>query len=244
MQRPRTSGNQDALMIAEALRAVEERITRAATRAGRDPQSVTLVAVSKTVDAPRVYAAYLNGVRNFGENRVEEGVPKQSDLPDDIAWHMIGHIQSRKVRDVVGHFALVHSIDSLHLAEAFQRRAEAAGVEVAALLEVNVAREPQKYGFAPDEVMAAAAAIAAMSHLKLQGLMTMAPVVADPSEARPVFRALRQLRDALAQSLPEVEWRHLSMGMTDDFEVAVEEGATLVRVGRAIFGERATAPGD
>ncbi len=244
MQRPRTSGNQDALMIADALRAVEARIASAAARAGRDPQSVTLVAVSKTVDAPRVYAAYLNGVRNFGENRVEEGVPKQAGLPNDIVWHMIGHVQSRKVRDVVGHFSLVHSIDSLHLAEAFQRRAEAAGVEVAVLMEVNMAREPQKYGFAPDEVAAAAAVIAGMSHLKLQGLMTMAPVVTDPAEARPVFRGLRELRDALARSVPSVDWRHLSMGMTDDFEVAVEEGATLVRVGRAIFGERTTAPKD
>ncbi|MFN8471243.1 MAG: YggS family pyridoxal phosphate-dependent enzyme [Anaerolineae bacterium] len=243
MQRPRTSGNQDALMIAEALRAVEERIAGAAARAGRDPQSVTLVAVSKTVEAPRVYAAYLNGVRNFGENRVEEALPKQSDLPGDIVWHMIGHVQSRKVRDVVGHFALVHSIDSLPLAEAFQRRAEAVDVEVAVLLEVNVAREPQKYGFAPDEIASAAAAVAQMSHVKLQGLMAMAPIVSNPEEARPVFRGLRELRDALAQTLPHVDWRHLSMGMTDDFEVAVEEGATLVRVGRAIFGERAPAPG-
>ncbi len=231
-------------MIADALRAVEDRIARAATRAGRDPTSVTLVAVSKTVEAPRVYAAYLNGARNFGENRVEEGVPKQADLPDDINWHMIGHVQSRKVRDVVGHFHLVHSIDSLHLAEAFQRRAEAVGAEVSILLEVNVAREEQKYGFAPDEVAAAAAAIAAMSHVRLQGLMTMAPMVSDPAEARPVFRGLRELRDALVESVPSVDWRHLSMGMTDDFEVAVEEGATLVRVGRAIFGERAVAAGD
>ncbi|MFN8482221.1 MAG: YggS family pyridoxal phosphate-dependent enzyme [Anaerolineae bacterium] len=244
MQRPRTSGNQDALTIADALRAVEERIARAATRAGRDPQAVTLVAVSKTVDAPRVYAAYLNGVRNFGENRVEEAVPKQADLPGDIVWHMIGHVQSRKVRDVVGHFGLVHSVDSLPLAEAFQRRAEAVGGEVTVLLEVNVAREPQKYGFAPEDVAAAAEAVAAMRHLRLQGLMTMAPIVADPEAARPVFRALREMRDALAEAMPSVDWRHLSMGMTDDFEVAVEEGATLVRVGRAIFGERVAAPGD
>ncbi|MFN8497784.1 MAG: YggS family pyridoxal phosphate-dependent enzyme [Anaerolineae bacterium] len=243
MQRPRTSGNEDALTIADSLRAVEERIARAAARAGRDPQSVTLVAVSKTVAAPRVYAAYLNGVRHFGENRIEEAVPKQADLPGDITWHMIGHVQSRKVRDVVGHFHLVHSIDSLALAEAFQRRAEAVGVEVAVLLEVNVAREPQKYGFAPEDLAAVAASVAAMSHVKLQGLMTMAPIVADPEAARPVFRQLRQLRDALAQALPAVAWRHLSMGMTDDFEVAVEEGATLVRVGRAIFGERAPAAG-
>ncbi len=238
MQRPRTTGNQDALAIAERVAAVRERIAQAAARAGRDPAAVTLVAVSKTVPANRVYAAYLTGIRDFGENRVEEALAKQGELPSDIAWHMIGHIQSRKARDVVGRFALAHSLDSLDLAETLQRRAEAAAVRVPVLLEVNVAGEAAKYGFAPADVPAAVGSVSRLGRLDVCGLMTMAPIVAEPEAARPVFRALRALRDRLCAEYPGLALDELSMGMTDDFEVAIEEGATLVRVGRAVFGER------
>ena len=238
MHRPRTAGNSDALDIAQRLADVRERIARAANRAGRDPQAVTLIAVSKTVAAPRIYAAYLSGQRDFGENRVEDALDKQVALPDDTVWHMIGHIQSRKARDVVGRFALTHSVDSLSLAETLQRRAEAADARVPILLEVNVSGEESKYGFQPGDLAGAVAAIQGLNRLTLRGLMTMAPIVDDPEQARPVFRGLRELRERLAAEFPSVDWAHLSMGMTDDFEVAIEEGATLVRVGRAIFGER------
>lgn len=237
MQRPRTSGNQDALAIAQRIDSVQQRITQAAGRAGRHPDSVTLIAVTKTTPTPRIYAAYLSGIRDFGENRVEEALPKQTELPNDIRWHMIGHIQSRKARDVVGHFSLTHSVDTLGLAETLQRRAAAADVVVPILLEVNVAGEASKYGFTPDGLTAALNTISHLSHLQVCGLMTMAPQTDDPASVRWVFRGLRELRDSLAETFPGVR-DHLSMGMTDDFEVAIEEGATLVRVGRAIFGER------
>src|SRR5947209_6870893 len=167
MQRPRTQGNEDALAIADRIAAVQARIARAAARAGRDPASVTLVAVSKTMSPPRIYAAYLNGLRHFGENRVEEALPKQAALPNDVTWHMIGHIQSRKARDVVGHFGLVHSVDSVDLAETLQRRAEVADVRVEVLLEVNVSGEASKYGFAPADVPAAVEAITRLNRLDL-----------------------------------------------------------------------------
>lgn len=238
MQRPRTAGNQDALAIAERVAAVRARIAQAAARAGRNPASVTLVAVSKTAPAHRVYAAYLTGIRDFGENRVDEALAKQDELPSDSVWHMIGHIQSRKARDVVGRFALVHSLDSLGLAETLQRRAEVANARASVLLEVNVAGEESKYGFALADVAAAVGSVGRLDRLDVRGLMTMAPIVADPEAARPVFRTLRELRDRLRAEYPALDLDELSMGMTDDFEVAIEEGATLVRVGRAIFGER------
>ncbi len=240
MQRPRTAGNSDALAIAERVAAVRARIAQAAGRAGRDPAAITLVAVSKTMPPPRLYAAYLTGIRDFGENRVEEALPKQADLPDDIRWHMIGHIQSRKARDVVGHFSLVHSVDSIDLAETLQRRAEMAGLTEALpiLLEVNIAGEAAKYGFPPDAVAAALERMVSLNCLTPRGLMTMAPLVEDAERARPVFRGLRELRDRLAVQFPAQTLDTLSMGMTDDFEVAIEEGATHVRVGRALFGER------
>jgi len=155
-----------------------------------------------------------------------------------VAWHMIGHLQSRKVEDVLPWASTVQSVDSVKLAARLSRFAAAAGREIAILLEVNVAAEASKYGFVPAEAPAAVEAIAALPGLRLQGLMTMAPIVADPEAARPVFAGLRCLRDDLARRFPAVDWRHLSMGMTDDFEVAIEEGATMVRIGRAIFGER------
>lgn len=231
------------MILRDRIAAVQERIARAARRAGRDPAEITLVAVSKTQTAETVAAAYAAGLRVFGENRVEEAAPKAALLQAqtaaaDIAWHMIGHLQSRKAADVLPWARMVHSVDSVKLAGRLSRCAVNAGRELPILLEVNVAAEPSKYGFDPADLPAQVAAIAALPGLRLQGLMTMAPIVADPEAARPVFAGLRRLRDALAAQFPTVDWRHLSMGMTDDFEVAIEEGATLVRIGRAIFGER------
>ncbi len=237
--------------IAANLARVQARIQAAARRAGRDPAGVTLVAVTKTRSLDAIQAAYQTGARVFGENRVEEGSLKIPAFntwaaAEPPTWHMIGHLQSRKAADALAYFDMVHSVDSLKLAERLSRLAEGAGrAPLPILLECNVSGEASKYGFelsrwqASREVRLAffdgVRAISRLPRLQLQGLMTMAPVVAEPEQARPVFAALRLLRDALAEEAPGVEWRHLSMGMTDDFEVAVEEGATLVRVGRAIF---------
>jgi len=227
------------------LRSVQERMAAAARRVGRDPEAVTLVAVTKTQPPDVLGAAYELGLRHFGENRVEEAEPKISHLPADITWHMIGHIQSRKARRVVPLFQVVHSLDSIKLARRLDRLCAGRDQPLPVLLEMNISGEPSKYGFAAacwsddptqrDALWGAVEEIVALPHLSVQGLMTMAPIVADPEEARPVFVRLRQLRDALARAFPQADWQHLSMGMTDDFEVAIEEGATLVRVGRAIF---------
>lgn len=242
--------------IAANLESLRRRIAAAAQRAGRSPQEITLVAVSKTFPAEAVRAAYLAGVRHFGENRVEEGrekippvnawaVEQGGDVP---TWHMIGHLQSRKAEEAVDFFQVIHSVDGVKLARRLERFCAQRQVTMPILLEVNVSGEQSKYGLSAwdwaddraqrEELFAAVAEIGALAGLRLQGLMTVAPIVAAPEEARPYFQKLRALRDALAERFPGVSWAHLSMGMTDDFEPAVEEGATLLRIGRAIFGER------
>lgn len=216
---------------------IRERIAASEHRAGRQGQ-VTLVAVSKTQPVETVAAAYRAGLTRFGENRVEDAGPKAAALSElRLEWHMVGHLQSRKAEDVFPWASLVHSVDSIKLAGRLSRAA-GAGMTLPVLLQVNVSGETSKEGFAPEEVPETVRIIAALPGLRIDGLMTMAPIVADPEDARPVFRALRGLRDDLARQYPLLSWRHLSMGMTDDFEVAIEEGATLVRIGRAIFGER------
>lgn len=227
------------------LRSVQERIAAAAERAGRVPSDVTLVAVTKTQSPQAIQAAYDLGLRHFGENRVEEAEEKIDELPADITWHMIGHVQSRKAQRVASRFGLVHSLDSLKLARRLDRFAAERSEPLPVLLEFNVSGEESKYGFSAsmpsgsydrqESLLLAIEEIIALPHLSVQGLMTMAPIVAQPEEARPVFVRLRQIRDELSARFPHLDWDQLSMGMTDDFEVAVEEGATLVRVGRAIF---------
>jgi len=227
------------------LTRVQERIAAAARLVGRDPSSITLVAVSKTHPVEALLAAYEMGVRHFGENRVEEAstkLPSFKQVISDpaVVFHMIGHIQSRKAEDAATLFDRVHSVDSVKLA---QRLARFAVQTLPILLEVNVSGEESKYGFAGTRRAELFSAVEAISHwpqLRLDGLMTMAPIVPDPEQARPVFRSLRDLRDEMEARYPTLKLPHLSMGMTDDFEVAIEEGATLVRVGRAIFGERET----
>ncbi len=235
------------LSIAERLADVRERIARAAQRAGRSPDEITLVAVSKGHPPEAVVEAYRLGVRDFGENRVEEAEPKiaavremlaAEGLGEDIRWHMIGHIQSRKARRAVAPYVLVHSVDRLKIARRLDHFAGEIGRTLPVLLEINISGEPTKFGFSPEDVLEVAGEILALPHLQVQGLMTMAPFVEDAEEVRPVFAALRRLRDELAQRYPQADWRHLSMGMTNDFEVAVEEGATIVRIGTAIFGRR------
>lgn len=228
-----TLGNRIAL--------VQSRIADAARRTGRNPDEITLVAVSKTHGPEAVVAAYAAGLRVFGENRVEEAGPKAeavAALFGGLHWHMIGHLQSRKAEDVLPWADMIHSVDSVRLAARLSRFCVAAGRELPILLEVNVSGEASKYGLTADALPGAIAAIGDLGGVRLQGLMTMAPIVPDLEDARPVFARLRCLRDELAGLFPALDLRHLSMGMTDDFEVAIEEGATIVRVGRAIFGER------
>jgi PLP dependent protein len=213
------------------LESIQKRIAGACQRAKRSPGDVTLVAVTKTVDPVTLELAYNLGIRNFAENRVQEAEKKIPDLPlfkPHPSWHMIGHLQSNKVKKALELFDIIHSVDSLELAEAIDRRAIR---RIPVLLQVNLAAESTKSGFSPSEIITASAAISHLPNLEIRGLMTIAPQVEDAEQVRSLFRKLRQIRD-------ELGLEHLSMGMTDDFEVAVEEGATMVRIGRALFGER------
>jgi len=232
----------DEPSLAARLRRVQERVAQAAARAGRAPQEITLVAVSKTKPFGMIAELAAAGQVDFGENRLEELWEKVEEAQrqnlTEIRWHAIGTIQSRKSKLAVGPFALLHSVDTKKLAERLSRDAEAAGQRVAGLLEVNVSGEESKHGFTPAELLADVPALLTLPGLHIQGLMTMAPLESEPEATRPVFQQLRLLLDDLRERFPQGDWRHLSMGMTNDFEVAIEEGATIVRVGTAIFGKR------
>jgi len=227
---------------------VTARLAEAAQRAGRDPAEITLVAVTKTQPVAVVEAEVAAGLLEFGENRIEEAAPKMAAAPPHLHWHMIGHVQSRKAREVVqAGFVLVHSVDSLKLAERLSRfTIEAGSGPQAILLECNVSGEASKAGFPVwddptqwEALLPDLEKIIALPGVSVHGLMTIAPIVPAPDAAQPFFRRLRELREYLKIHLPQEGWRELSMGMTDDFETAIAEGATLVRVGRALFGERA-----
>ena len=227
--------------IADNLRSVRERLAAACERAGRSPDEVTIVGVSKTFPPPLVIEACRAGLTDIGESRVQEGaakIPKVEALGSRPRWHLVGHLQTNKVKTALGLFDIIHSVDSLRLAEFISRQVTSLPVQKAGtlpvLLEINVAVEASKFGLRPEETGPTLEQIARLPGLAAQGLMTVAPLVDDPEEVRPVFRELRRLRDALGL-------RDLSMGMTDDFEVAIEEGATIVRIGRAIFGPREPA---
>lgn len=220
------------------LRSVLDRIAHAAERAGRDPASVTLIGATKGVDAARVREAFEAGLMDFGENRVQEALDKIAAVGPGPRWHFIGHVQHNKARIVAGTFEMIHSIDSPRIAQALDRAAGLAGRRPRVLIEVNVAGEPTKYGVAPDAVGPLLAGMRSLTHLDPVGLMTIAPLADDPEIVRPVFRRLRELRDRLRGREGGEGLTELSMGMSGDFEVAVEEGATMVRIGRAIFGER------
>ena len=224
------------MSISANLASVRQRIDAACKRAGRSAGDVTLVGVSKGAPARAVAEACAAGLTDVGENRVQEAaakIPAVSALSHQPTWHLIGHLQTNKAKTATRLFDILHSVDSLRLAQALSRRANE---RLPVLLEVNVAQDAAKFGFAPEEVTSALAAIAALPNLDVRGLMTIAPLTDDPETSRPVFRRLRELGDAL--NLAE-----LSMGMTGDFEVAIEEGATMIRVGRAIFGPGGEAAG-
>jgi pyridoxal phosphate enzyme (YggS family) len=230
--------------IWDRLEGVRQRVEGACQRSGRTIGQVRLVAVTKGRSLEAIRSAYQAGVRDFGENRLEEALPKIEALRDlqEVRWHMIGHVQSRKAQAVIGQFFLIHSVDRLKLARRLDRSAGAAKVRVCSLLECNMSGEASKEGWdlSGPEAWAAAGSeliqVAGLPGLEVLGLMTMAPLVDDPEAVRPVFRRLAELAKQLAGS-EKGSWTELSMGMTDDFEVAIEEGATMVRIGRAIFGE-------
>lgn len=219
--------------IAPRVEQVRERIAAAASDAGRDPGEVTLVAVAKTFGADAVVEAAEAGVSDIGESRVQELTDKAAVVGDRVRWHFVGHLQTNKVKAVVGVAGLIHSLDRLPLAERISARAQASGLSQRVLVQVNVAGEDSKHGVAPEEAPALAEQAAALPGLEVAGLMTIPPAATDP---RVHFAALRELRDRLTKVLPGAT--ELSMGMSADFEVAVAEGATLVRVGEAIFGPR------
>ena len=213
------------------LRELEKRIAIAAERSGRSLAEITIVAVTKEVEPEAIEVAIKAGIRHIGENKVQEASGKMerlTNLEPRPIWHMVGHLQTNKVKTAVDIFDIIHSIDSLRLAQAMSQRAQST---TPVLLQVNVSGEGRRSGFSVVELSQAVEEVARLPRLEVRGLMTIAPMVADAEEIRPIFRKLRQLRD-------ELGLEHLSMGMTDDFEVAVEEGATMLRIGRAIFGER------
>ena len=226
-------------MIKENYFEVNEKVRKACDRAGRNRDGVTLIAVSKTKPLEDLREAYEAGARDFGENKVQELVDKIPQMPNDVRWHMIGHLQRNKVKYIVDKVYMIHGVDSLRLGEEISKEAVKHGVTVRILIEVNVAGEDTKYGASPEEAPQLAMGLSKLPGISLQGLMTIAPYVTDPEENRLIFAKLRQLAvDISEKNIDNVSMNVLSMGMTGDYEVAVEEGATFVRVGTGIFGER------
>jgi len=228
--------------LAERIQRVRDTIASAARRSGRRPDDVTLVAVSKTVGPDSVLEAARLGITHFGENRVQEAAEKivalAGQLPRVVQWHLIGHLQSNKARSAVRLFSCIESVDTVSLASLLDRLGRERETPVSVLLEVNVGGEASKFGFAPTVLHEALAQIRTFPMVRVGGLMTVVPAAPEPELARPYFRALRELRDRLMDEHPTAGLDQLSMGMTGDYAVAIEEGATSVRVGRAIFGER------
>ena len=223
--------------LAGNLESLRQRIAAACARAGREPSSVALLAVTKTHPPETVAEAAKLGLTLFGENKVQEAKAKAPHCPGHLRWHMIGHLQSNKCRDAVELFEMIQSVDSLHLAEELNKRAEQASKTMPILLEVNSGGEATKFGYAPQQLLADLPAINALARLEIHGLMTVPPWAANPEKVRPVFQQLRELKERCEQVLG-APLPHLSMGMSGDFEVAIEEGATIVRLGTALFGPR------
>ncbi len=226
-------------LVQEQLNEVKEKILQACERVGRNPSEVKLIAVSKTKPVSMIEEAIACGQTVFGENKVQELCDKIPQLPVDLEWHLIGHLQRNKVKYIVDKVALIHSVDTVRLAKQISQEAVKAGVTVKILLEVNVAREESKFGFMEEEVEEAVREIATFPNIQIVGLMTIAPFVTDPEENRIYFKKLHQLCvDIGKKNIDNIRMSELSMGMTGDYEVAIEEGATMVRVGTGIFGTR------
>jgi hypothetical protein len=228
-----------ALTVRERLESIRERVARAARRSGRDPSAVCLVAAVKGVPADSVLEAVESGVRALGENYVQEARKLQDRIHLPVQWHMIGNLQSNKARQAVRLFDVIETVDRVRIAHELQRWAHAEGKRIDVMIQVDLAGETTKAGASPDETLPLIEAVAGCGDLRCVGLMTLPPFFEDPEEARPFFAALRRLRDRVQPLVPDgVELKGLSMGMSGDFEVAVEEGATLVRIGTALFGPR------
>lgn len=228
-----------SVSIAERVAGIRERIIRAALRVGRDAATVKLMAVTKTVSEEQILEAIVAGVDLLGESYVQEAKDKIAHIGRPCPWHLIGHLQTNKAKYAVRLFDMIHSVDRMEIALTLQQRCLKERVQMDVLIEVNVSGEASKWGVTPGEVMTLIQNMAPLDMLRIRGLMTMAPWSEDPEHARPVFSRLRALRDEISRhEIPRVTMEELSMGMSDDFDVAVEEGATMVRIGRAIFGER------
>ena len=226
-------------VIASNCQKVMETVRQAAQRKGRDPGEVRLLAASKLQDIEKIRSAVEAGIHLFGENYVQEAKGKMEAIEASVEWHMIGHLQKNKVRQAVHLFSLIESLDSLELAALLNKEGEKRGEPVRAFMEVNLTKEESKSGVCEDEVLPLLRQVGAFSHLRIEGLMVIPPLREDPEEVRPYFRRLKKLQESLNQlQIPNVELKELSMGMTHDYPVAIEEGATIVRVGTAIFGER------
>lgn len=231
----------DSDAIGNHVAVISKRLAAAVSRAGRAPDTIQLIAATKSVSVARIQAALDAGITHLGENRVQEALPKLDALAGrtDVTWHFIGQLQRRKVKAVIGRFHLIHSVDSLELAQEINRRAEENNLCQAVLLEVNIGEESTKTGFSVSELLNILDRLETMPHLAVKGLMAIPPVTRTPESARPYFRAVRNLADSVKRSAHHrIRMDELSMGMSHDFEIAVEEGATCIRIGTAIFGER------
>lgn len=226
-------------MITENLKEVEKKIKKACLRSKRDRKEITLIAVSKTKPISMIEEVYKEGIRDFGENKPQELREKYDSMPKDMNWHMIGHLQRNKIKYVIDRACMIHSVDSIRLAQAIEEEAAKKNRVIPILLEVNIAREESKFGFLEEEIYDALEIISKFPHLKIEGLMTIAPFVENAEENRIHFKNLRKLSvDIKQKNIDNVNMCNLSMGMTGDYEIAIEEGATFVRVGTGIFGER------
>lgn len=225
--------------IEQNIQDIKNRITAACIRSGRATDSVKLIAVTKTIDVEQINLAVAAGMDTLGENRVQEVLHKFESVDANVSWHLIGHLQTNKVRQIIDRVDLIHSLDSLHLAAELQKRALQRKRPVGVLVEVNVGQEDSKFGLSPEAVPEFLRSLQGLDHIHVRGLMTVAPFLDDPEDVRIVFRRLKALFEEMKQlDLPNVQMEHLSMGMTHDFEVAIEEGATMIRVGTGIFGAR------
>ena len=229
-------------MIKDNLRRVTEAVSRAASKTDRRGEDIELVAVTKTVDAARINEAIEAGVKAIGENRVQEAAAKYDMVRDGVRWHLIGHLQRNKAKRAIEIFSLIHSLDSISLSQEISYRVGALRKKVEALVEVNISREKTKFGIAPEELIGFLKEVSVLENLRIRGLMTMTPWTFEPESSRPYFRKLRHLHEEVAsRNIKNIEMKYLSMGMSQDFEVAIEEGANMVRVGTAIFGSRPLA---
>jgi pyridoxal phosphate enzyme (YggS family) len=228
------------LSIRENIDDIVKKIEAACKKVGRNPNDITLIAVSKTVESPKVREAVAAGVDNLGENRVQELVKKYEDLKDiDIKWHMIGHLQKNKVKYIIDKTVLIHSVESLSLAEEIDKRAKKAGIVANVLIELNIGEEKSKFGIKEENVYDFVKSMEEFENIKVSGLMTVAPFCENPEDVRWVFKKMKDIYDKIsAMNLKNAEMKYLSMGMTNDFEIAIEEGSNMIRIGTAIFGAR------